>query len=131
MCTHAAIGLYHKSHSFSCLSLCSLSSIREILIPLLGRREMTGFLPSPITKTLPILVAKVAPLASLMWTMSKLPGCFSTCWIIPTLPMLLPPVMITEAPFSNLIKLSTSEVSRLSYKRLSILNIKNIKEEIP
>lgn len=105
------------AHSFSCLSLSSLSSIREILIPLLGRSEMTGFFPSPITKTLAILVAKWLLWASLMWTMSKEPGCFSTCWMIPTLPILLPPVMMTEALFSNLIKLSTSELSRLSYKR--------------
>ena len=36
--------------------------------------------------------------------------------------------METKAPFSNLIRLSTSEVSRLSYKRFRLLNIKIFKK---
>jgi hypothetical protein len=55
------------SHSVatSCLSLKSLSSLRDSLIPLPDRREMTGFLPSPMMKMLLILVAKALPLLSL------------------------------------------------------------------
>jgi len=51
----------------------------ESLIPLPAKREITGFFPSPMAKMLVILVAKLLPSESLMWTMSKLPGCFSTC----------------------------------------------------
>jgi hypothetical protein len=46
--------------------------------------------------------------------MSKLPGCFSMCWRIPILPILFPPTIKTEAPFSNLMRPSTSPVSKLS-----------------
>lgn len=83
---------------------------------------MTGFFPSPMAKMLVVLVANKFPSASLMWAISKLPGCFSTLYRIPTLPMLLPPVTLTEAPFSNLINPSTSKVSRLSYKVLLNIN---------
>ena len=54
-------------------------------------------------KTYPILVAKVWPLASLTWTMSKDPGCLSLDMMVPTLPVFLPPVTMHRLPESNLI----------------------------
>jgi len=53
-------------------------------------------------KTLPILVAKVLPLASLMWTISNDPKCLSLAVNYPTLPLLLPDVTNTNYPRSNL-----------------------------
>ena len=105
-----------NNHSSLFLSLRSLSSMSPSLMPREGRREMTGFLPSPTMNTLLERVAKWWPLESLMWAMSKLEGCFSMCWRTPTLPMLLPPMISTCWPFSYLMRLSTSPVSRLSYK---------------
>lgn len=75
-----------------------------------------------MTKQLPILVAKWAPVASFTWAISKLPGCFSMCCRTPTLPMLFPPVRMTWAPFSNLMRPSASPVCRLSYKKLLNIN---------
>ena len=115
-------------HSSLFLSLRFLSSMRPSLMPLEGRREMTAFLPSPMTNTFDERVAKWLPVESLMWAMSKELGCLSTCWRIPTRPMLLPPMMSTWAPFSYLMRLSTSPLSRLTYKGL-IFNIKNIQRE--
>lgn len=44
------------------------------------------------------LVAKVCPAASLIWTMSKEPGCLSLLVITPTRPKLRPPVSIQRFP---------------------------------
>lgn len=113
----------HALWSSPLFNLRSLSSISPSLIPLAGRRVMTDFFPSPMMNTLDALVAKRCPYESLMWAMSKLLGCFSTCWRIPTLPMLLPPMIKTWAPFSYLMRLSTSPVSRFNYNLKGIFNI--------
>lgn len=47
-------------------------------------------------------VANVWPLASLMWTISKEPGCFSRLITVPTRPKLRPPVIMHKLPDSNL-----------------------------
>merc|ERR1740123_1716191 len=49
-----------------------------------------------------LLVAKTWPLASLTWTMSKEPGCLSRDMMVPTLPVLRPPVIMHRLPESNL-----------------------------
>ncbi|KAG0562380.1 hypothetical protein KC19_9G141400, partial [Ceratodon purpureus] len=47
--------------------------------------------------------------------MSKLPLCFSRCWITPIRPLFLPPVTITMLPMSNLMNSTTFPVSRLIF----------------
>ena len=44
------------------------------------------------------LVAKLCPAESLTWTMWNDPGCFSNVVIVPTRPMLCPPVIIHKLP---------------------------------
>jgi hypothetical protein len=104
---HLCLGAYS-------LTLLSSKAVRYIPYPL--GKEIQAFFPLPITKTLPILVAKCFSLVSLICTTSTDPGCFSMLVIIPTLPTLFPPVMYTMFPNSAFTKSSTFPVVKLNFK---------------
>lgn len=67
---------------------------------------------SLIKKKLSHLVANSWPAESRTKTMSKLPLCFSLCTIVPTLPLLCPPVAMHNCPISNLTKSLIFPVSK-------------------
>lgn len=68
-----------------------------------------------MTKTLPRRVANWWFDASLMVTMSKEPGCFSTETMVPTRPVLRPLVIVQVLPTSNFWKLTILPVARSSF----------------
>jgi len=100
--------------SSSLPSLMSLSWMGVSLTPCPLGREIAEVFPSPITKALLSLVAKTYPAESLMWAMSYDPGCFSTDYKTPILPMLFPPIKTIVAPFVNLTTLLISPVARFN-----------------
>ncbi|CAL6289543.1 unnamed protein product [Bathycoccus prasinos] len=94
-----------ESSDWSTLSSCFLCSSRMVnLIPLPFGKETIGLLPVPMAKTFENRVAKFWPAASVKWTTSKEPLCFSRLLTIPTRPAFLPPVTMHKAPASNLTK---------------------------
>ena len=61
-------------------------------------RSQFGNTSHPRRKFESYLVAKLCPAESLTWTMWNDPGCFSSVVIVPTRPMLCPPVIIHKLP---------------------------------
>ena len=82
-------------------SVTFLSSGVASLIPAPFGKEMKSSCGRPKMKTLDNRVAKVCPVLSLTWTISKDPGWWSRCMTVPTRPKLWPPVIMQTCPGSK------------------------------